>query len=246
MKTSNKLFLGFLGLVVLLMLSTDIVLRANYSKGITNSDHDRSGENKPITTTLPPFKVVLVTTASGAPQQDSTKAVEVRQGNNSSTTTTVSSVWDKGYLNIRQADKYVLTTNTGDKVQFRNSGDTLFLLVYNSGDIHLTAPQIEQVIAPSSHLRIDEMKEDRLTIITGPHATTHINDSRIGSLSFSGGIESTLDISEGTLTDSLKIRLDKASKLRLGASYKYGDIQVDSLREMYIQGNSIQNIKQIK
>ncbi|WP_212001796.1 hypothetical protein [Chitinophaga sp. HK235] len=245
MKTSNKLFLGFLGLVVLLMLSTDIVLRANYSKGISNNGNQREA-NQSITTTLPPFKVVLVNTASGAPQQDSIKEMEVRQGSNSSSTTTVSSVWDKGYLNIRQDDKYVLTTHTGDKVQFRSSGDTLFLQVYNSGDIYLTAPQIEQVIAPTSHLRIHEMKEDRLRIITGPHVTAYINDSKIGSLSFSGGLESTLDMDEATQTDSLKIKLDKASTLRLSASYKYGDIQVDSLREMHIHGNSIQNIKQIK
>ncbi len=38
MKISHKLLLGFSGVLVLLMLFSAIILKANYNKGITNTE----------------------------------------------------------------------------------------------------------------------------------------------------------------------------------------------------------------
>ncbi|SKA07240.1 hypothetical protein SAMN04488128_102595 [Chitinophaga eiseniae] len=253
MKTSNKLLLGFLGALVLLMLSTDIILRANYSKGITNVNSGGPRDyGTPTTITLQPFQIVKVETVSGQPRHDTIRSVKVKQiktmddTTTATSETTVTSTWPVGFLRIKPDEHYTLTKYGSDSVLVRYAGDTLILTVINSGDLELKAPAIKQIIAPSSHLRINDMKSPSLTVTAGPKAETYFSNSQIGILSFSGGRESNLVIDEATKIDSVNILLARGSRLEFQGSYERGNMQLDSLREINLSQKVLQQIKEIK
>lgn len=253
MKTSNKLLLGFLGALVLLMLCTDIILRANYSKGITNvNSGGRRDAAPPTTITLQPFRIVKVETVSGQPQRDSAYSVRVKQiktmdGNATATSETrVTSTWPTGFLSIKPDEKYTLTKHSSDSLLVRYAADTLIITVFNSGDLELRAPAIKQVIAPSSHMRFNDMKSPSLIVTAGPKAETYFSNSQIGILSFSGGRESNLVIDDSTKIDSVNIRLSKGSRLEFRGSYDRGSMQLDSLREINLSDKALQKIKEIR
>ena len=46
MTTSNKLLLGFSGVLVLLMLFSAILLKANYNKGITDTENHQPQQDR--------------------------------------------------------------------------------------------------------------------------------------------------------------------------------------------------------
>lgn len=251
MKTSTKLLLGFFGSLVLLMLCTDIVLRANFSKGITNANFGRSTPNEPPTTiTLQPFQVVKLQTASGRPLYDTAFETRVRQARSmdgkTTSETTIKSTWPSGFVNISSDKNYTLTKGSTDSILVRYAADTLILTVFRGGNLELKAPHITQVIAPSSHLRISNYKEPALVITTGPNVEASVNNNQVGTLSFSGGQGGTLDINEETTADSVNIALGKGSKLRFKGAYQRGHIQVDSLQEIELSEKVLQKIREIK
>ncbi|QJB35032.1 hypothetical protein HF329_28485 [Chitinophaga oryzae] len=251
MKTSNKLLLGFLGALVLLMLCTDIMLRANYSKGITNVNSGGPRDyGAPTTITLQPFQIVKVETASGQPQYDSIHTARVKQiktmDGNTTSETTITSTWPAGFLSIKPDEKYTLTKYTPDSISVRYAADTLIITVFKSGDLELKAPAIKQVIAPSSHLRFNDMKSSSLTVTTGPKAETYFSNSQIGILSFSGGRESNLVIDDATKIDSVDILLARGSRLEFRGAYERGTMQLDNLREIHLSPMVLQRIREIK
>ncbi|NML36752.1 hypothetical protein HHL17_06025 [Chitinophaga sp. G-6-1-13] len=251
MKTSNKLLLGFFGSLVLLMLCTDIVLRANFANGITNSTFGKRRPAEQLTTiTLQPFQVVKILSASGHPQYDTLNETRVRQARtlNGETTseTTVRSTWASGFINIVANKNYTLTKDVTDSVLVSYAADTLILTVFNASNLELKAPSITQVIAPSSHVRINNYQIPSLTITAGPNVEAYVNNNQVGTLSFSGGQGGTLLVNEETTADSVNIALGKGSKLHFKGAYQRGHIQVDSLQEIELSEKVLQKIKEIK
>ncbi|MBC9911533.1 hypothetical protein [Chitinophaga varians] len=251
MKTSTKLLLGFLGSLVLLMLCTDIVLRANFSKGITNANFGRSTPNQqPTTIRLQPFQMVKIQSATGNPRYDTLYEARSQQSRTLNgevaSETTIRSTWPSGFVNIEAGENYTLTKNISDSVLVEYAADTLVLTVFNAGNIDLKAPGITRVIAPSSHLRISNYKLPSLVITTGPRVETYFNNNQVGTLAFSGGTGGTLNINAESSADSVNIALGKGSKLYFKGSYQHGHIQMDSLQEIELSEKVLQKIREIK
>lgn len=244
MKTSNKLLIGFTGLLVLLMLCTDIVLRANFSKGITNV-HFNIDYKPQVKEHLPAFKVVQVVSAAGTiPLRDTTTNTEV--SNDGKAVRKETTTYPVNFLNINHSDSFSITKSTGDSLMTRTSGDTLTILVYKPGNINISCPGVETVLCNAYNVRISDMKVPVLRVITGPSTEAYFYNNQIGSFHFSGGTQSSLDMDDNNHIDSLQIRLEKASKLKFSAEYKQGSFEVDSLKEINFSGKNLPPLKQIK
>lgn len=249
MKTSKKLFLGFLGLLVLLMLGTDIVLRANYSRGITNSNMGGRKTVPLVTLKLQPFQVIKIASATGKPINDTlfeTKVEQMGTPNDGTTNRTeIRSTWATGGISFKPGDQYSLVKSTEDSVLISYVADTLVLTLIKSGKLDLQAPSLKAIIAPSAHLWINDIKTPSLTVVTGPHVEAYFHQTQIGIFSFSGSQYNSLNIQESTM-DSVNITLGKESKLEFNGDYQRGSIQVDSLRDMHLSSGVLQKIKSIR
>ncbi|MBC9931073.1 hypothetical protein [Chitinophaga qingshengii] len=249
MKTSKKLFFGFLGLLVLWMLGTDIVLRANYSKGITNSNMGGHKTVPLVTMTLQPFQVIKIASVSGKPINDTLFETRVEQigtpRNGATNKTEIRSTWATGGINFKPGNQYTLVKSTDDSILISYTADTLVLTLIKSGKLDLQAPALKAIIAPSAHLWINDIKAPSLTVVTGPYVETHFNKTQIGTFSFAGGQQNSLYIEDSKM-DSVNITLGKESSLNFNGDYQRGSIQVDSLREIHLSDKVLQKIKSIR
>ncbi|CAL1521656.1 hypothetical protein [Chitinophaga sp. MM2321] len=238
MKTSTKLLIGFGGMLVLLMLCTDIVLRANYSKGITNIHFGNNQRNTQAINRLQPFKILVATNES--------PAQKVKAGENGNNSNTDIYKQNTPWISVNNNNKYQAASWDSSCYRSHQSGDTLFVVFLKEGSVDISCTTLEQISSSGCNLRLDEKQAATLKVDVGPATESYFHDTRIGTLSFTGGAQSSFHMEENSVTDSLWLKLGKASALTFRGAYKFGDIQVDSLREMNISGDALGNIKQLK
>jgi hypothetical protein len=238
MKTSNKLLLGFSGTLVLLMLFSAIILKANYNKGITNTDNHHSRPD-PLqkTATVQPFQVLVITNG----QADSaTTITRQEQASNGQVTYTQ----EINNIFINKGDGYTL--NHHSNVTLRQSGDTLFIRMDKQADIWLTCPSLSVIHNSYCNVAMNGFTLPGLTIQSGPHAGTDLSGNHLTSLTYTGELANNLSLHGDNTVDSVKITMGKGGALRFeDIAYKAADIRVDSLRELNIYGKAISCIKQI-
>ncbi|MCW3462956.1 hypothetical protein [Chitinophaga nivalis] len=227
MKTSNKLLTGFTGTLVLLMLFSAIILRVNYSKGIThnttqtviNRDHHKE--------TIHPFKVLLLTGVQ------TTTPGDIEEYENST------------QIDISYRPEYSLQHQGG--VTFRQYGDTLHITAQPSHDIQLTCPTLETIDCRQADLNIDGFTLPLLAVHMGQFSAAVFSNIKVNNFSFAGDQGSSLNIQQDSKADSIRIKLGKSSALTFSdIPYRYADIQVDSLRALHISGKALQHITVIK
>jgi hypothetical protein len=238
MKTSTKLLIGFSGTLVLLMLFSVIILRADYSKGITNTAHyESSVAHDPDSKkeTLQPFKVLVL----GQEGASSNQRIQTGSSSAHTQTTSIQTVA------VQHGNSYILEHHSN--ITFHQSGDTLYVFISKPGDITVTCPALETINSNYNNLNISDLKLPQLNVYTGPETFTDFDGNRITTLSFTGGPASTLSLENQNTIDTVRIKLGKASSLKLGdLAYRFSDIKVDSLRELEISGKGLNNITQIK
>mgnify|MGYP001090083943 CR=1 FL=1 len=244
MKTSNKLLIGFTSLLVLLMLCTDIVLRANFSKGITNV-HFTMSDLPQVTEPLPAFRIIQVVKAADSIRLQDTITHKNTDINGQVLHEEVIT-YAINHLNIHQSDAFSITKRKGDSVTTRISGDTLLIFAHKPGNININCPGVAEILSHNYNVSVNDMKVPALKVITGPSTEASFHNNQIGNFSFSGGIRSSLEMDDNNHLDSLHITLEKASKLNFSADYKHGNFEIDSLREINFSGKSVQQLKQIK
>lgn len=221
MTTSNKLLLGFTGVLVLLMLFSAIILKANYNKGITNTQrHEQKQDPDYAKTTLPPFKALVLSNPS-AKAADGGASVRIRESND-----------------------YALEFYKN--VTFHVTGDTLYVEVSKSRDIVLFCPTISYIGNTSNYsLELSNTKAQALQIKSSTPTSTSIYNTEINSFSFTGAPDNRLEINEENKMDSVRIVMGKNGSLFFYAPYKFGEFKVDSLNELNLAGKSIRSLKQI-
>lgn len=240
MKTSNKLMIGFTGILVFVMLFAAILLRVNYSKAITNQDdynHKSQPDPKQKSETLQPFSVLVLTNG----QADlATTATHYKESQNEHTTYTQSI----NNVSINKGDAYTL--NHHSNVTFRQSGDTLFVRLNEISDIWLTCPSLKVIQNNYCNVAMSDFTLPKLVIQAGPNAGTILTANHITTLDYAGELANNFSLSGDNTLDSVKIRMGKGGSLRFeDISYKVADIRVDSLQELNIYGKAISCIKQI-
>lgn len=238
MKTSNKLLLGFSGTLALLMLFSAIILKANYNKGITNTDnHHSSPDPLQKAETLQPFQVLVITNG----QADSATTVTRQEQNENGHTTYTQNI---NNIFINKGDGYTL--NHHSNVTLQQSGDTLFIRMDKQADISLTCPSLKAIRNSYCNVSMNGFTLPSLIIQSGPNTGTNLSGNHLTSLTYTGELANNLSLHGDNTMDSVKITMGKGGSLRFeDIAYKAADIRVDSLQELNIYGKAISCIKQI-
>jgi hypothetical protein len=221
MKTSNKLLLSFLGLIVLLMFLSDTVIWANYKRGkagdgaLTDSDHDKSN-----VIPLSAFKVLKI---------------EGRRDRK---------------LAVVKSDSFQITFwgNKDQQFLYSTKDDTLFVKLRDNDDFTLRCPYLTTVILSGSSIFLEGFQLPALNVAAGDNCTIEVNDMQVNRLQVTGGKESEFAASgDNNKIDSLQLRLGKSSVIKsFDVPYSYVAMDVDSLRELQVTGRSLSGMKQIK
>ncbi|MET3875764.1 hypothetical protein [Chitinophaga sp. OAE865] len=219
MKTSNKLFSGFSGVLVLLMLLSAIILKANYNKGITNTiSHQPKQDPDYAKVTIPAFKaLVLKSTVAKTDDREAT-------------------------VYIRESPEYQLEFYKN--ATYNLLGDTLYIEISKPRDVVLFSPAIRYIDNRTGYaITVSEVNSPSLRINAGGQIRVYMHNSKINSFSFTGKENNTLEVTEDNVLDSVKVTMGKRGSLYFYAPYQAGDFSVDSLDNLNITGKSLKSLK---
>lgn len=217
MRTGNKLLLSFVAFAVLLMLLTDILLWANFKRGITGNE-DNPEKNEWHTSALQPVKVI-----------------KIESHNNYNVRIEKADSFKIGY----QED-------TLHQVLYSQNGDTLLVHPEENNNVVIYCPQIELVLLSKSGVTMYNMDLARLQVVAGDSCSIElINNIEIGSLHVTGGRENSFNLNGKV--DSLYLELGPGGSFRSDdVPYKFTSMKLDSLNELNLTGSSLKALKEIK
>lgn len=219
MKTSNKLFLGFSGVLVLLMLFSAIILKANYNKGITNTiTHQPRQDPDYAKVTIPAFKaLVLKSTVAKTDNQEAT-------------------------IYLRESPEYHLEFYKN--ATYKILGDTLYVEISRPRDVVVYSPAISYISNNTRYgITLSDIHSPSLHVSSGENTRVYMHNSKINAFSFAGGENNTLEVTEDNVLDSVKVTMGKRGSLYFYAPYQAGDFSVDSLDNLNITGKSLKSLK---
>ncbi|RFS22672.1 hypothetical protein DVR12_12815 [Chitinophaga silvatica] len=222
MKTSSKLIIAFGSWLFAMLLFSAIILRVNYSKGITNVDKSSTRRNREPETVQPFHALVF----KNGILQDKSK--------------------DFVYVDLKQADNYSVDGLTKDEFYYK--GDTL--VIENSKNIYvsITAPSINYIEHKGQmwYLKIvDFNKLSALNIVAEDNTYTVLENSKIQLLNYKGKVSTKLFVEFPNTVDSANLELTKGS-LTFKATNKYADLRLDSMSILELNGDILQSIKSFK
>ena len=221
MKTSNKLLLSFLGLIVLLMLLSDTVIWANYKGGKSGDDALTEDDNKVNKIPVSAFKVLKIE-----------GKVDFKQS-------------------VVKTEKYELSFWGKKDQQFLYStqDDTMFIKLRDGDHFSLGCPSLEMVIlSDESGVSLQNFDLPSLNIQADKFCDIELIDMKVNVLGVKGGEENEfVAMGEKSRIDSIHLQLGKSSVLKsFDVPYGKVSMDVDSLRELELRGESLSSMKQIK
>lgn len=223
MKTSNKLLLSFVGLIVLLMFLSDTVIWANYKRGksgdgaLTDDDNNNKVNKIPINA----FKVLKIE-----------GKVNFKQ-------------------NVVRTEKYELSFwgEKNQQFQYSNQNDTMFIKLREDDHFSLGCPALQTVIL-SEHggISLQGFELPALNILADKFCDIELIDMKVNVLDVKGGEENEFTaMGAHSQIDSINLQLGKSSRLKsYDVSYGHMSMNVDSLRELQLDAKSLSSMKQIK
>jgi len=218
MKTSNKLLIAFGGWIFAMLLFSAIVLRVNYSKGITNT-HKRAPEEAIKIATLQPFRV-LVLNGEGASQER---------------------------VHIQHSDEYGIAGINKEQYQVKGDTLFIRIAGNSNGTLLCPAIETIEAHNTNWDISMSDFKDlPQLSFSSTAAGFARIYNSEIRSLKFSGAQQTSLEVGEDCKVDSADITIQKHGNLYFRPGNKYADIKVDSLNELQISGDALKSIKTIK
>lgn len=219
MKTSNKLLFSFIGFVILMMIASDIVLRANYNNG-RFSDKAKNDDKKTWIEGLPPFKVLKI------------------EGKEVHTLT----------ISHGDSARIIFGNQNYKHYEYSRRDDTLFLKYEKDLDFRLLeCPDLSALVLVNTNVYLSEMKLDHLKIVAGNGAEVRVVNSNIDHLDMEVGNSATVEFSNNSAIDSLNLALGKHSALYMyDVPFRYTHLQLDSLRELSVTGSSLSSMKEMQ
>lgn len=217
MRTGNKLLLSFVAFAVLLMLLTDVLLWANFKRGI-KGDLDEPKDNPWHTVTLQPVKVVKIE----------------------------SHLNDNIRIERADSFKIGYEDHSVQQVLYSQKGDTLFVQPGDARNIVIYCPAIETVLLLKSRVTLFNMHLPSLHVVSGDSCSVELNnDIAIGSLHVTGGRGNSFTVTGNV--DSLYLELGPESAFHSeDVPYKFTSMKLDSLNELNLSGRSLKALKEIK
>ena len=222
MKTSNKLLLSFVGLIVVLMLLSDTVMWANYKRGRSGdgllTDDDNGKEiSKPVNA----FKVLKI------------------EGK----------VNDR--LTVVRGEKYQIKF-WGDKDQrfnYSTQNDTMLIKLRDGDHFTLGCPALQTVIlSEGSGISMQEFNLPALNILADKSCNIELINMKVNVLDVKGGEENEFTaMGKDSKVDSISLQLGKSSVLKsYEVPYGHVSMAVDNLRGLELTGESLTSMKQIR
>ncbi|PWV48148.1 hypothetical protein [Chitinophaga sp. S165] len=222
MKTSNKLLLSFVGLIVLLMLLADTVMWANYKRGKSGDGDLGADEHFTRTKTIPinAFKVLKIE-GDGQRKQD-----------------------------VIRREKYEISF-LGDSTQFVYAvqNDTMFIKLRGEGQFVLGCPEVKTVIlSGGSGVSLQNFDVHEMNISADNSSYIELISLKANVLNVKGGEETEyFAMGEYSQIDSIHLQLGKSSSLKsFDVPYGHVSMDVDNLQELELRGKSLSSMKQIK
>ncbi len=222
MKTSNKLLLSFVGLIVLLMLLADTVMWANYKRGKSGDGDLGADGNYTRTKTIPvsAFKVLKIE-GDGDRKQD-----------------------------VLRKEKYEISF-LGDSTQFVYSvqNDTMFIKLRGGGQFMLGCPEVKTVIlSDGGGVSLQNFDVHEMNISADRSSYIELINLKANVLNVKGGEETEyFAMGEYSKIDSIHLQLGKYSTLRsYDVPYEHVSMDVDNLENLELRGKSLSSMKQIK
>lgn len=225
MKTSNKLLLIFFITLVSLMLISDIVLWANFKRGVygNNLFGNREESYKPRpATTLQPFKIIKI------------EADSLEQ-----------------WVNIELAKEYAIRNDGLDSTEakfYRQEGDTLFIRAIPKGQIFVYCPAFTTLVMnDATQTTVSLFNQDQFTVRAGEKCVVNLSSTKFRSLDLRGGVKSSVVFNYGCEIDTLHMALGKGSDFRSNdVPFKQVDMEMDEWAVFSVDGRSIPAMKQVK
>ncbi|NIG52962.1 hypothetical protein [Chitinophaga sp. Cy-1792] len=245
MKTSTKLIFGFFGVLIFLLLLSDITIWASFKNGKTNQEwvdnwskkmkgRENQPEQKINQISVQPFKVLLVFNEKA---EKFHKEIEGKGGNYQ---------FQDSYMNLVSDTKPSIEC-WGYTPKYQQSGDTLYLWLDNEHHITLKTPDVQEIRSSYASIELNDLNIDHLTIATSAHCGNIFNQNNIKNLVIAGNENNYLEIRNDAHISSVDITLKKGSELQLDdVSFDKHKISVDSLDRLDLQGRSLKMLTEIK
>jgi len=223
MKTSNKLLLSFVGLIVLLMLLSDTVMWANYKRGRSGdgllTDDDINSRERMISVSA--YKVLKI------------------EGTTS----------DR--LTVDRGEKYQIKFwgPKDQQLNYSTRNDTMFIKLRGEDPFVLQCPSLQTVIlSEGTGISLREFNLPTLKIQAAKSCDIELIDMKVNVLDVNGGDENEFTaMGKDSQVDSIHLQLGRSSVLKsFEVPYGHVSMAVDSLRELQLTGESLTSMKQIK
>jgi hypothetical protein len=223
MKTSKKLLISFIGLITVMLLICNLVLWANYKRGI-NGDRkmqlDLPKVTGPIDESVPAFSVLKVV-----------------GGHHVSL-----------YVFPEDSNRLKADGFYGDKpYNWTVQHDTLLVRTNESVTLYVHETRLSTIIAQLASIQIDNMEQPSLNVQVGDSSRLELVKLKVKHLQFAAGSKSEFTVHEESAIDSLDLTLGKGGELKMmDVPVKYSNIKVDSLKNLELKGRSALQLTQIK
>jgi len=228
MKTSNKLILIFFITLVSGMLISDIVLWANFKRGVLGHSPfgDREEDNLSRTNApLQPFKVIKVETHE-----------------------------EQWWVNVTLAEKYAINNfsmKDSALASFRQVGDTLIIHPIRADRdrlINVYCPAFTTLIMENdTKVTVSLFDQNQFAVRAGEKCVVNLSSTKFRSLDLRGGVKSSVVFNYGCEIDTLHMALGKGSDFRSNdVPFKQVDMEMDEWAVFSVDGRSIPAMKQVK
>jgi hypothetical protein len=183
MKTSIKMLLVFVGIVLLLVLASDVVLWAYFKKGI-NGDGVKLRFREEVADkeiVVKPFKAIVIDRSRG-------NQLEV--------------IADSNY-------KIAPIGLDGEEMHYKQDGDTLYVLSNNANKVIVYCPSVQLIRAAGNgvNMEISGFRQSSMEVIGLNEFRVNFSDVILNKLTFKGGTENSIDSWQKGSIDSVDIEL---------------------------------------
>lgn len=226
MKTSIKMLLGFVGIVLFLVLASDVVLWAYFKKGINGDGtvlrFPKKGEDlyAEKRSDLHPFKAVVINTND--------IRIEYTTQNDS--------------IGIREPDDQVSTN------YFKQVGDTLYILPVQGGiTVYCKSVQCIKIVKDSVRLNLINLKQSTLDMTAMNNSYVDMNGIEINRFTYKGGNNNRIVGYDKGKFDTVEMQLGEYGSLNLqDIAIKNFVLKADKMTEFSLDEIALLNLTQFK
>ncbi|WP_147319936.1 hypothetical protein [Chitinophaga silvisoli] len=227
MKTSIKMLLGFAGIVLFLVLASDVVLWAYFKKGINGDGtvlrFPKKGEDlyNEKRFALHPFKAIVINTDD----------IQIVYGK------------DNDSIGIREADGQVSAN------YYKLAGDTLYILPVPGGGISVYCKEVQyiKIAKDSVRLNVIDLKQPTLELTAMNDCYVDMTGIEVKNFTYKGGSNNRVVAYLKGKLDNVDMQLGEYGSVNLqDIAIKNFALKADKMREFSLDEIVLLNLTQFK